>query len=1076
MAAYVDHGLSLAERAAVDIHLASCRQCTALLAGVVRTVADVSAFIPDTGVMGATPSRTRRPVLVALGAAAAVLAVVAVPSFVRPWLERDAGLVSLVDSVGEQRSVLGRLSGGFPHAPLSAPSAGGQDGQAAGTDRVLLTAGRIRESFGELATPSRLHALGVSQLLAGRYDDAVQSLLAASREQPANARYLSDVSAVQLERARLGLRPDDLPRALASADRARRLDPSLREAWFNRALAVSALSLTDQARGAWTDYLKRDSVSPWATEARARLDELARQTPAAAWTAIEGRLQQSIDATTADEAVRVQTTEARNFVEDKLFVEWANAVLAGNSGAAELDRARVMADAMLRGSGDSLYVETVRAIQQLTPTAAEQFAATYLAYAQGLALFNQDRFSEAGTALDNVRPRLDQAGSPLTVIAALHQGAVEYVGGNYAAADAMLQAVGSEAASRQYLYAAGRASWFRGLIAVAQGRLTDAQMQYEETLATFDRMSDVEQQAAAHNLLAALSFALGDKISEWQHRRIALRGIPSSRSPRLRHSVLASAAVSVRFDYPEAALAMFESVVAEARQSGRPALIVDALAQRAATLHSLGRSVEAQESLAGAREYVEQISDPSFRGVLELPVLAAESDFARATNPRQAVATAQRAIAIILARGDRSRVPQFQLRLAKANIVWGRLDEAERALTTGIRAFDEQRAKLTAENGISAHDESWQLFETALRLAIRRGDNERAFAMAERARATSLAEQRRRPVVPSLANAQLGTRGDEAIVALNQFDDELAIWIIRSHGTSVVTRPINRVDAQRIVDRQQLEIQVEASRPVAGAELYDMIMRPLSRHLTGVARVVFVPDATYENVSFAALWDRSQRRFLVEQLRLSTAPSVTALAASAAEPRSTEAPQRALIVTADAADAAPIAREYRVPAIVSGASATRARFLADAPSSTIVHLAVPAHANATYPFLSRLMFNDEPGQRYSGSMLGSDIASSSMGSTRLVVLDEIRSDRRYRTAGTFSLARAFLTAGVPAVLGTLPGADESATRELMAGFHREMAAQASPEEALTRVQRNALQQNGRRLGAWTALVLYGSDR
>ncbi len=355
MAAYVDHGLSLAERAQVETHLASCRECTALLAGVVRTVAEVSAFIPDTGVTEATPFRTRRTVLVTLGAAAAVFAVLVVPPFVGPWLERDAGLVSLVDSVGEQRSVLGRLTGGFPHAPLRVSSAGGQDGQAAETDRVLLTAGRIRESFGELATPSRLHALGVSQLLAGQHDDAVQSLLAASREQPANAQYLSDVAAVQLERARLGLRPDDLPRALAAADRARRLDPSLNEAWFNRALAVSALSLTDQARTAWTEYLQRDSVSPWATEARARLEELAKPTPAAAWEAIEGRLKQSIDAASADAAVRAQTTNARNFIENELFVEWAECgARPADSGAAELDRARVMAQAMLRVAGDAI--------------------------------------------------------------------------------------------------------------------------------------------------------------------------------------------------------------------------------------------------------------------------------------------------------------------------------------------------------------------------------------------------------------------------------------------------------------------------------------------------------------------------------------------------------------------------------------------------------------------------------------------------------------------------------------------------------------------------------------------------
>jgi CHAT domain-containing protein len=75
-----------------------------------------------------------------------------------------------------------------------------------------------------------------------------------------------------------------------------------------------------------------------------------------------------------------------------------------------------------------------------------------------------------------------------------------------------------------------------------------------------------------------------------------------------------------------------------------------------------------------------------------------------------------------------------------------------------------------------------------------------------------------------------------------------------------------------------------------------------------------------------------------------------------------------------------------------------------------------------------------------------------------------------------SLARAFMAAGVPAALGTLPGANENALRDLMIGFHREMLRNVSAEQALQSVQRNVIQQNGRRLGAWTALVLYGSDR
>src|SRR5690349_12193540 len=162
LAAYVDQGLSLAERARVDAHLASCPQCIALLAGVARTVAEVSAHLPDAGVPAeATPLVSRRTLAGAMAAAAAVIAVITMPSLVRPWVDRDSGLVNLVGSVGEQRSVLGRLTGGFPHAPLGAPSAGGQDGRLAGTDRVQWTAGKIREAFGERETPSQLQGLGV---------------------------------------------------------------------------------------------------------------------------------------------------------------------------------------------------------------------------------------------------------------------------------------------------------------------------------------------------------------------------------------------------------------------------------------------------------------------------------------------------------------------------------------------------------------------------------------------------------------------------------------------------------------------------------------------------------------------------------------------------------------------------------------------------------------------------------------------------------------------------------------------------------------------------------------------------
>jgi CHAT domain-containing protein len=1075
LAAYVDHGLSLTERARVEGHLASCPQCTALLAGVVRTVAEIAPVLPQAVETVEAPSRVSwRVAGGAVAAAAAVIAVLAVPSLLRPWLERDAELVSLAGSVGEQRSVLGRLTGGFPHAPLDVSSAGGQDDRAAGTDRVLLTAGRIRESVGETATPSRLHALGVSQLLARRYDDAALLLLAASREQPANARYLNDVAAVQLERARRGLRPDDLPRALAAADRARRLDPSLREAWFNRALAMSALRLTDQARSAWTEYLRRDSGSSWAAEAREHLKDLARPTPAAAWAEIAGRLQQSIDPSSADAAVRAQTTEARNFIETDLFVAWSDAVLAGEPSDVEFDRLRVMADAMLRVAGDAMYSDAVAAIGRAASADVKQrFAQAHAAYARASALFNQDSFREAMEPLANARAQLQSLGSPLSLLADVQIAAVNYVAGRHAQADNSLSATLAEARAHNYAYAAARATWFKGLIAFAQVRMAEAQILYEETLATLERMGDVEQSSMAHILLSGVHDLLGNSIAEWEHRQLALAGLDVSRSPRFRYTVLLSGALSTRDDDPEAALVMLESVIAEARSSGRDAAIVDGLAQRAATLLKLGRTSEAQSVIGNARAHLANVRDESFRRLLELPVFAVESDLLRPTNSRAAADAAQRAIETAVGRGDRARLPQLQLRLAKAHIAGGRLDAAERALAAGIAAFDETRAKPAGVTGIAAFDESWQLFETAVQLALRRGDHERAFALAERGRVYNGGVATRVQVV-TLADVQRAQAPDEAIIALNQFDDEVALWVIRQNGTVVVRQPMRRADAERIVARQQDEIRLETNAPTAGAALYDTVIRPLTNHLAGVKRVTFVPDSTYRDVSFAALWDRSRDRFLVENWTLSESPTVALVAAASRDRAARKDSDSILVLSSDAAVAKTIADQHRNADVAVGVNATRAKVLGG--TNPVMHLSVPTYRSATYPQWSRLMLSDEPGRRYSGALLAREIASQPMPMTRLVVLDELRTQQRYQTAGTFDLATAFLAAGVPAVLGTLPGADEHETRELIVGFHRQMAAQASAAETLARIQRNALQQNGRRVGAWTALVMYGSDR
>ncbi len=1083
LAAYVDRGLSLAERARVDHHLALCPQCVALVAGIARTVADVPENMPHAGPAVETASRavTRRTLVGVLAAAAAVIAILYSPSLVRSWREGDTGLVNLV-GVSEYRSVLGRLTGGFPHAPLGVPPAGGQGGRAAETDRILLTAAKIRESFGERETPSRLHELGLSELLAGRHNEAAEALLAASREQPANARYLNDVAAVQLERARLGLRPDDLPRALASADRARRLDPSLTEAWFNRALAFTALSLRDQAKAAWEDYLARDASSPWAHEARGQLADLSQPTAASAWLALEPRLRGAIDTALATEAVRTHTTEARNFIERELLPAWATAVGSGQDGAAELARLRPLADAFAAIAGDAVYDDTVRAVEHATaqgPRALQALALGHRHYAEAARAFGEDRFPAARAGFEAARQELGAAGSPFAVRALIELGGIAHVIGDGNGA-AVLLAEGLAAASRKgYTFGAARTTWFMGLAAFGRGQLDEVRVRYEETLAAFERMGDVEQAAAVHNLLAALHGYLGDEATSWAHRQKALAGLAVTRSERFRYMVLIATAGAVRRQNLEAGLAFQDAVVASARLSGRQAAIIEALSQRAAVLHNLGRQAEAIADLLAARTLLARSPVSALHQRMEEPILAAESEVFSIADPARAVAAAETAIDRVGKRGDRLRIAQLSLRLAKAHIAWGRMAEAEAALTRGIQAFDAERSSLSDEGRVSTLDESWELFDTAVHLAIRKQDYPRAFALSEHTRARTLAEKNRVAAGRTLADVEQSLQPGEAVVALNQFDNELAVWLIKQGHTTVTMRPLTRRDAQRLVARQADEIRHEASVPDAGADLFTQILRPLAADLAGVSRLAMVPDSVYQSASFAALWDASKGRFLVEQVVLTTASSIGGAAARRDGSRAPGLTDSLIFGGPEAmatAEALAVAAAYQQPSVLTGAAATRSRFIEEAPSRSIIHVAAPTQPNQAYPLLSRLMLSDEPGHRYSGALLGRDLAARAMPRTRLVVIDNVTSNQSLSSEGSLGVARAFMAAGVPAVVGTLPGANEAATRDLMVGFHRLMSTGIPADEALNTLQRKILHSNGRRLGAWSALVLYGSDR
>ena len=480
LAAWVDQGLEATERTRIDTHLAGCDDCRLLVARVIEfqhataeeAGAQAGANAPaeplrvaddkrPAAVLPFTRRLTRwRVAAFATAAAALLLAVQARPV----WgpgggSGADTRLADLADAVGQMRTVEARLTGGFRYGPLRAPLRSG--GSAAPMDNWTLyaAAGRIREQALQEPSAPNLHGLGMAHLVLGNYDEAIQAFEDAIAETPQNPRYQSDLAAAYLARAKEQQRPDDVPRALAAAERAIAAEDIL-EARFNRALALQALYLEDQARQAWDEYLSRDSASEWAEDARRHLavlqrSENARNDPA------RNNSPPLIDDTTVEAGLDWMLRQG--------LPAWADAILARDFSTATRTHTelRDYGQRLTDRAGDPFAVALTTLPQADNPAAVGQ-ATAVRALSRALGLVDEDNLPEAEKAL---MAGCSEAREPLSWLCDLELGTLDALRRNDATARARVAHVESRAAAQGALYAQARAGPSQRLSRALQRRL-----------------------------------------------------------------------------------------------------------------------------------------------------------------------------------------------------------------------------------------------------------------------------------------------------------------------------------------------------------------------------------------------------------------------------------------------------------------------------------------------------------------------------------------------------------------------------------------------------------------------------
>jgi tetratricopeptide (TPR) repeat protein len=242
-----------------------------------RAAGSVSKFTSAIGVFNAGGLRKAAGVLLAIGIGFGGW------MFYRQYAATsafDGGMAALKQAAGETRFSKGRVAG---FDVVNEGKRGASDARYSDT-KGNIALGKFSEAQALKETAQNFRGLGLAYLANEQYDDAVKQLEDANKTDITNPEIMNDLGVAYLQQAEhfsdneQGKRLEKLSFAVEYFARAlKEKNGKYPEALFNKALALSEIPMLENASVTLNDYLKIDSSSKWADEARELLKKVDEQ-------------------------------------------------------------------------------------------------------------------------------------------------------------------------------------------------------------------------------------------------------------------------------------------------------------------------------------------------------------------------------------------------------------------------------------------------------------------------------------------------------------------------------------------------------------------------------------------------------------------------------------------------------------------------------------------------------------------------------------------------------------------------------------------------------------------------------
>ena len=1071
----------------------------------------------------------------------AAVVIVAAALFVALWVllgrknEVDRGLLALNEAYKNERLVEPRISG-MNYSPLLSPTRGPEsaniDNLAQRQAELLLT-----EAVRTRNDAQSQHALGRLYLAEKKFEQAKQQFEQALKLDPDNAQLHSDLAATLLEIGKTQLRDDEgkaaesFGQSLEHINRALQLDNSALEPLFNRGLVLEELKLYPRAEEAWKTYLQKDSSSKWAEEAQRHRDSIQKQNQKSQDQRNERyREFREAYANRNRPAAWLVLAQSRsrmgNQIVDTLTDEYLDLSSRNQAdeSALRLEMLKFAGEVEAESVGDLYTSDLANFYSQTTPAQRQQLVHARSLLAEGLASYNQSEFDKAIKFSTDANHEFSRMNSDPEALFS-----ESWIGYGELRRDGMGSHKRFERLAEIY-----REKSYKSLQAQAIHAQSDALTDLDEmsqvlavageALKLSKSIEDESTTLRCLQQFVSMNLKFGNYVDSLKFGlaaiEIAQRFLDE---PKLIWTFYHELAMDFQLlGLPSAAVEFENRALELAKQSAWPYIIVRSHTQLGIIYERQGDFAKAISNGLLAIEEGKKVKDEKSRlAIVSYAIMRLGQIYQGAGDYQNALAQYDDALRMF----EQLDLGVFRYETHKGKFIAfagaGQVPEADEELKKALALFEQYRTKIQEErNRNSFFDAGQDIYDLGIDFAYNKlHDPLRAFDYSEQSRSRSLLGYlKESPEVihdSEEPDLQHGSRARPALyvelreripkeIQLVEYSigaGKLFIWVIARDKFESRVVEISTPEFTQKVDafvQQIAQRAVTRETEATAEELHSILMKPVEQFLDPNKQLYIVPDKVLVKLPFSALRSAADGKFLLEKFVVALTPSTNVFIACTdrAQSKRDVSHERALVVgnprfstrkfpdlpelPSSEREARAVAADYDSPALV-GAEARANRVKSQMKAADVIHLASHFVVDSHSPMLSKLLLaSGNPGDSDSDGVLQvSEIYEMKLTRPRLVVLSacETGIERSYQAEGAISVARSFISIGVPLVVATLWPVDSDATSELMINFHRYRKQNGLPTVVALRQAQldliNSGDPNRRALNEWASFVALG---